>query len=465
MQVHFRCQCGRLLTMDEAYAGKTVRCPACRQTVEVPGGALIQRSAPAPAARSAARLRLPKAILVAVPVLVAVLVVAIWHPWGSSGTRGGAANRKWTPRSRPARPRLPPEQNAATYYRQAFQAMPKGKRSQAEIEVYEKSPLDAVALGLLNRYETALTLMLRGAALKQCNWELKYEEGLELLLPHLAPVRTLGRMACLEARLLFQQGQDEEAFQTLTAVMVMARHLGSDPILVCLLFQVVVESCAAETAAANLVGRGAPALRGFSSRLDGLPDSATLPETMFMERVMCLDYLRKRSSEGRGEQALRFMFFLPPVFKVGDRQAEQRALCDAVRKYGGLEKCCDETEPFYDELARMAALPFRDSLAAEEAFRKKAEAANPLAKVLLPGLLRSLYPAAKIEAQRAMLRAAIDIVSQGQQALARHRDPFGDGPFEYRPLPEGGFELKSKVPTLDNKPVTLTVGKPPGRTP
>ena len=49
-------------------------------------------------------------------------------------------------------------------------------------------------------------------------------------------------------------------------------------------------------------------------------------------------------------------------------------------------------------------------------------------------------------------------VLSGQGALAKHPDPFGQGPFEYKVLPQG-FELRSKL-TIDGKPVTLTVGPP-----
>ena len=58
--------------------------------------------------------------------------------------------------------------------------------------------------------------------------------------------------------------------------------------------------------------------------------------------------------------------------------------------------------------------------------------------------------------QNALLVAAIDIVQNGRDRLARHKDPAGDGPFQLRTLP-GGFELQSKL-VRGEEPVTLQVG-------
>ena len=56
-----------------------------------------------------------------------------------------------------------------------------------------------------------------------------------------------------------------------------------------------------------------------------------------------------------------------------------------------------------------------------------------------------------------MLEAAMAVVQGGPDKLKDIKDPFGDGPFEYRALDEG-FELKSKL-TFNAQPVSLTVGR------
>jgi hypothetical protein len=83
-------------------------------------------------------------------------------------------------------------------------------------------------------------------------------------------------------------------------------------------------------------------------------------------------------------------------------------------------------------------------------------AANPWAKILGPALKRAREPIAAGEAQQAMLRAAIDILLQGEAAVKASKDPFGTGPFGYRKLPNG-FELSSELKFRD-QPVKLRVG-------
>ncbi len=63
----------------------------------------------------------------------------------------------------------------------------------------------------------------------------------------------------------------------------------------------------------------------------------------------------------------------------------------------------------------------------------------------------------RADARLALLKAAIAVVQHGPDAMKETKDPFGDGPFEYKAT-DGGFELKSKLLFRD-QPVTLAVGK------
>ena len=59
-------------------------------------------------------------------------------------------------------------------------------------------------------------------------------------------------------------------------------------------------------------------------------------------------------------------------------------------------------------------------------------------------------------ARAAMLKAAVAVAAGGAEKIKDFRDPYGQGPFEYKALPQG-FELQSKL-TVEGKPVTLKVG-------
>jgi hypothetical protein len=60
------------------------------------------------------------------------------------------------------------------------------------------------------------------------------------------------------------------------------------------------------------------------------------------------------------------------------------------------------------------------------------------------------------ETQKALFRAALTVVQGGPDKLKDIKDPFGDGPFQYRALDQG-FELKSRL-LFKGQPVLLTVG-------
>ena len=78
---------------------------------------------------------------------------------------------------------------------------------------------------------------------------------------------------------------------------------------------------------------------------------------------------------------------------------------------------------------------------------------------MLPAIVKVIDARDRNRARLALLEAAVDVARNGREALAKHRDPFGTGPFEYVARPQG-FELRSAL-QIDGKPVTFIAG-PPG---
>ena len=100
--------------------------------------------------------------------------------------------------------------NAALKYWQAFDLLPTPDEGREKLlEEWDKAPLDAAALKRLAASEKSLMYLHRGAKLRRCDWSLDYEDGPDLLLPHLAKARTLARLAALHARHEFEQGRPE----------------------------------------------------------------------------------------------------------------------------------------------------------------------------------------------------------------------------------------------------------------
>jgi len=105
----------------------------------------------------------------------------------------------------------------------------------------------------------------------------------------------------------------------------------------------------------------------------------------------------------------------------------------------------------------MMAPPWKAFDADYPDFAMKAKAANPLAGYFLPAMDRVVASQRRAETQMALFKTALAVVQGGPDRLKDIKDPFGDGPFEYRAL-DKGFELKSKL-LFKGQPVMLTVGR------
>src|SRR5262245_53202568 len=123
----------------------------------------------------------------------------------------------------------PPDlsENAALKYWQAFATLPRlteaqQKKLNAE---YLTMPLDGSAREIVNRAAYSLRVMHRGAAVRRCEWALDLEEGDAARFSHAEAGRLLSSLACLRARLRFQEGQNAQAVDDLLAAMTMARHI------------------------------------------------------------------------------------------------------------------------------------------------------------------------------------------------------------------------------------------------
>jgi len=349
-----------------------------------------------------------------------------------------------------------PQPNAALTYWQGFALMPTLSDTEDRLVAqYKTAPLDEHVKGVVERSGTALTCLHRGAAVARCDWGLNIEDGPGVLLPHLAKGRQLARLACLRARWRFHTKHHRAALDDLAATLTLARHLGRDGMIIGLLVRILVERMAIEVAADHLPGQAPEALRAFRARLAALPPSPTVKEALLEEKEVMLGWFRRQFQRLERKDAADVLKAL-----VGsDREAS--AILKAIRgTKEGLTRFLDQSAALYDEVAELQDLPMDRLGPAMKAFEQKVERTNPLVRQFLPALHRIRYWEAEAQTRLAMLMAAIDVVLDGKDALTKHTDPFGDGPFQYKPLENGGFELRSKLAVPKEGPLTLTVGAP-----
>jgi hypothetical protein len=351
--------------------------------------------------------------------------------------------------------------NAALRYWPAFQFLPSGDPNQDRIlENWRTAPIDAGATKLLDASTNSLRYLHDGAKQQRCDWGLEYEQGFELLLPHLQKARTLARLAALHARQRIEKGQTAEAADELADVLTLGRHTAPEGITIAVLVRYAIEGIGIETAA-DVLPRLKPAdLDRLAERIDKLPAAAAAKDSVRMELDSGLNWVLKKVRGAKGDKDFvkHVVAMLAPPSDTDQTAAMTAAITAAGGTPDSVAKAVEETAPFYDQLAEALALPYNQVRPRLDEINKKAQA-NPIAKAILPNYDKVVDAEARAQCRMAMLKAAIAVQKGGPDKVKDFPDPYGDGPFEYKALPQG-FELKSKL-QFRGEPVVLQVGQPP----
>jgi len=344
--------------------------------------------------------------------------------------------------------------NAATHYRKAFSLLP--KLTDADKEILDQvltTPLEDKAGDLIKRSEPVLQELHRGAALKECDWEWNLSKYFDQVGEVLGKTSDLGKLAYLRACYYFQHNQGRAAVDDLIAVLVMSRHIGKDGPFMSQLVQFAVEQGAVDVAATHLPQQNAKTLKILRERLDALPKASTLKDGILQEKEFVRHWYRPEIEK------LGTKVTYDGLRKIGHTEEEAKAILKAAGEdVKDVLKLVDDAVSHYNELANIATLPIEEFKPALDAYKKKHEAANPLATSIVPSIASMRDAHARIEVRMLMLKTALAIVLDGPEQLKKIKDPFGDGPFTYEKR-EGSFELKSKLQIKNLPPVSLTVGK------
>jgi hypothetical protein len=351
--------------------------------------------------------------------------------------------------------------NAALKYWQAIAALP--KLADAEVqklnESYLTMPLDAHAKEIVEKAEYALKLMQRGAALKECDWGVSYEDGINVLLPHMGGARYLTSLACLRARVRLEAGQKGEAVDDLVAALALDRHISQGGLVIETVFGYSLENRVGETLAICLPKLDATTIKDLKTRLNALPAAGNPAKAMHNEELSCIDWFIREAQKTKDQEALHAL--VQPFFvsegKVRDFPEKARAFveeCGGDKE--GVIKLAEETRSSYRLLAKKLDLP-PEGFQEEYEREAKRQAKNPVFKTLFPALTNVSRAKARADIRRVLLAAALDVQLNGKDELKNHPDPVGGGPFDYVAF-EGGFELSSKFKIPNEKPLVLTVG-------
>jgi hypothetical protein len=344
--------------------------------------------------------------------------------------------------------------NAAMKYWQAFGLLPAVDKDQEKLlQKWNEVPFDPAALYLIDRSRLSRLYLHRGAKLPRCDWSLDYEDGISMWLPHGPKSLTLARLTALHARHEFEQGHWKAGAADVTALLKLARHVEKDAINIIQLVGYRIEATAIEAAAPCLPELKPILPETVADVVDALPAGPTLSQMILKEKevgpVWLIQALKKAEARkpGAWRAVLQEMLASP----------EDRTSVEAPQTIDEAVKMLEDVLSYYDELARMMARPWREWDAQYPELIKKARAANPLGVAVFPAFDKMVVAEHRNQAQMALFKAALAVVQGGPDKLRDIKDPFGDGPFEYRAR-DKGFELKSRL-QFKGQPVTLTVGK------
>jgi hypothetical protein len=341
--------------------------------------------------------------------------------------------------------------NAAVQYWQGFSLLPTLDDDQEKLlDNWQKIPIDATSEKILSAAQSSLLYLHRGSKIAKCNWGLDPNDGIGLLLPHLAKARQLGRLAGLRARSHFQRGEYDAGREDLIALLTLGRHVGQEPIMISVLVGNLIEGMAID-AAAPYVPKFKASAPKFATMYEGLPKAATVAEVIAFEKQYMAKWLLDKFKRAEQEKSTQWREIWLNVLEGSDAPKEIKE----VESLAEVTRMLESLMPAYDELEKIVALPPADFATRFAGFQERSKS-KPLAVILLPAVDKFMSAIHQREVKQAMLLAALRIVEQGPDAAKQTRDPFGDGPFEYKAADEG-FELRSKL-THEGKQVSLTIG-------
>jgi len=358
--------------------------------------------------------------------------------------------------------------NPALLYYQAFLLAPKpisdadwdyiGSKTGREQKLPERfGPI-------LASYDNEFKLVREAARQKvPCDWGIDLSHGPGTFLPHLRFVKAVA--VASQPRVIWdlQHGDQIGARNDLLAAFVLGRNVAQDGTLIGTLVQQAVEAIEYSTVAGNFGQFSPETLKQLEAGFDAAPAQSTVATAIMTAKLTNPDWLtkkiRKLQQENPGNdakvmEAIRkdetvqgFAYY--DNIENQDTNVWPRILIASGGTSEGLLQLIREMEPLYPRLTKILTLPlpeYEDQIQKFDAEIQKSQ--NPLVAVLFPNPVQSPRRREfRIQAEAAMVRAAIEYKLHGEAGLKSVMDPCGNGPFAFRRFVfEGvdrGFELRS----------------------
>jgi hypothetical protein len=191
--------------------------------------------------------------------------------------------------------------NAATWYRRAFERLEQLPEADRDLILsYLDNPGTPPSTRLreaLARAAPAMDLVRRGSRQEYADSGLDYSQGFDMILPHLAPMRTLSKIMQADAMVRLHDGDSSAAADRITATYRLAEHCADDCILISSLVGAAVFNVADLAAQygfdhASFTG---PDCENMLRAVDRLAtgDPFNMVESVAMEQELAITWLQK----------------------------------------------------------------------------------------------------------------------------------------------------------------------------
>jgi hypothetical protein len=378
------------------------------------------------------------------------------------------------------RAETPASSNAALGYWRAFSLV---SAPEADDAVWTKA--DEIAKGkaawgdpgvaaLVDKNAGAYFELHKASLRPSCDFGLAYEDGFEMLLPHLAKARQLSTLNLLRAARVEAAGSGEEAVEAWLDGLRMARHLASDPVLISQLVANLVFTQHLD-ALIRFVGRGDAAkaqLARIAEAVGGMPAYGWDWGAAIQMEKDCSNSVMKTCLEAKDpkEAILQLASLVGPIDEKGGGKPDVGSILkswgvpsdvgtDAVKFREYVQGCAKDYDALMDSVAAALRKPAHEGQPLLDKLGANLKGSNLLINMLAPATTALGGQRARLEVLRAGLLA---LVATARYRAEKGKEPASldglgvpDDPFTGKPLVleanAGGWVIRSEGKDKDGK--------------
>jgi len=334
-------------------------------------------------------------------------------------------------------------------------------------------------------YDNQFLLVCQAAHAKvPCDWGVDTSPGPNTMLPHLARAKAVARAAQLRAVWALQHGQPDDAREDLLAAFVLGRNTASDRFLIGALVEDAIEGINYVTVAQHFGEFPPETLKQLVDGFEAAPALATMAECAPMEKLGFYDWQVRKilelqkahpNDDAKVMAGYRECGVVEVMKTVGHTNFWPRLMAASGGSSEGILKLLREEEPLFPRIFKIMALPEPAyEIQARQLLDEIRDSQNPFLNAInlyFTGF--TFYGGAKlqvrpkefsVQAQLAMLHAAVEYRLHGEAGFEGVLDPFGNGPFRFQRFMfkgvDRGFEVRSAYAGTDAPFVMIFVEKP-----